>query len=182
MKTGFVCASGYNMVATATRDDRQVIAVLFGTNSQTERATTAAALLLQGLETETGPMLDFFTPQAPAGPPVDQRPTMCSEQARQSRYEPAAGQARIDSPLLAPRKVTRQPLQVATGGIDAAPSEAYATARLVPQGTAPIPLRRPSHEPRDVDDLPRAAYPLLPGGVPVPTRRPTSGMDLRGSG
>jgi D-alanyl-D-alanine carboxypeptidase len=26
MKTGFICASGFNLVATATRDDRRLIA------------------------------------------------------------------------------------------------------------------------------------------------------------
>lgn len=45
MKTGFICASGYNLVATAERDGRELIAVVFGDYSGTLRNEHAAALL-----------------------------------------------------------------------------------------------------------------------------------------
>lgn len=48
MKTGFICASGYNLVATATRAGRRLIAVVLGASSGKERAETAAALLERG--------------------------------------------------------------------------------------------------------------------------------------
>ena len=48
MKTGFICASGFNMVATATRNGRTLIAVVLGANSSDARAETAAKLLNQG--------------------------------------------------------------------------------------------------------------------------------------
>jgi D-alanyl-D-alanine carboxypeptidase len=48
MKTGFICASGFNLVATATRGGRQLIAVVLGSPSGTERAETAARLLERG--------------------------------------------------------------------------------------------------------------------------------------
>ena len=48
MKTGFVCASGYNIVASATRSGRQLIAVVMGAPNSQIRAETAAFLLSEG--------------------------------------------------------------------------------------------------------------------------------------
>ncbi|OKO83659.1 D-alanyl-D-alanine carboxypeptidase family protein [Bradyrhizobium sp. AS23.2] len=47
-KTGFICASGYNLVASATRNGRRLIAVVLGANSGTARAVKAAQLLERG--------------------------------------------------------------------------------------------------------------------------------------
>jgi D-alanyl-D-alanine carboxypeptidase len=47
-KTGFICASGYNLVASATRDGRRLIAVVLGASSGTMRAVRAAQLLDRG--------------------------------------------------------------------------------------------------------------------------------------
>ena len=48
MKTGFICASGFNLVATATRDGRRLIAVVLGAPSSQARAVKAAQLLERG--------------------------------------------------------------------------------------------------------------------------------------
>jgi D-alanyl-D-alanine carboxypeptidase len=45
MKTGFVCASGFNVVASATRDGRKIIAVVLGETSGLARAQRATSLL-----------------------------------------------------------------------------------------------------------------------------------------
>jgi D-alanyl-D-alanine carboxypeptidase len=50
MKTGFICASGYNLVASATRDGRRMVAVVLGANSGRMRALRAAALIEHGFE------------------------------------------------------------------------------------------------------------------------------------
>jgi D-alanyl-D-alanine carboxypeptidase len=47
-KTGFICASGYNLVGSATRDGRRLIAVVLGSSSGTMRAVRAAQLLDRG--------------------------------------------------------------------------------------------------------------------------------------
>jgi D-alanyl-D-alanine carboxypeptidase len=47
-KTGFICASGYNLVASATRDGRRLIAVVLGSSSGTMRAVRAAQMLDRG--------------------------------------------------------------------------------------------------------------------------------------
>jgi D-alanyl-D-alanine carboxypeptidase len=47
-KTGFICASGYNLVASATRGGKRLIAVVLGSTSGTARAVRAAQLLERG--------------------------------------------------------------------------------------------------------------------------------------
>ena len=53
MKTGFTCDSGFNVVATASRDGRRIIAVVLGENSSGERNLRAASLLEYGFQ-QTG--------------------------------------------------------------------------------------------------------------------------------
>jgi D-alanyl-D-alanine carboxypeptidase len=48
MKTGFICASGYNLVATATRSGKRLIAVVLGATSANGRAVKAAQLFDRG--------------------------------------------------------------------------------------------------------------------------------------
>jgi D-alanyl-D-alanine carboxypeptidase len=47
-KTGFICASGYNLVASATHDGKRLIAVVLGASSGHMRAVRAAQLLDRG--------------------------------------------------------------------------------------------------------------------------------------
>lgn len=48
MKTGFICASGFNLVATATRNNKRLIAVVLGASSSSQRAVKAAQMLERG--------------------------------------------------------------------------------------------------------------------------------------
>ncbi len=50
MKTGFICAAGFNLVATATRDNKQLIAVVLGAPSGAARAVKAAEMLEGGFK------------------------------------------------------------------------------------------------------------------------------------
>jgi D-alanyl-D-alanine carboxypeptidase len=59
MKTGFICASGYNLVASATRNGRRLIAVVLGASSGTMRAVRAAQLLERGFASNS---LSWLTP------------------------------------------------------------------------------------------------------------------------
>jgi D-alanyl-D-alanine carboxypeptidase len=47
-KTGFICASGYNLVASASRNGKRLIAVVLGSTSGSARAVRAAQLLERG--------------------------------------------------------------------------------------------------------------------------------------
>ncbi|MEH2505825.1 D-alanyl-D-alanine carboxypeptidase [Bradyrhizobium sp. AZCC 1578] len=57
-KTGFICASGYNLVASATRNGKRLIAVVLGASSGQARAVRAAQLLERGF----GNGLSWLTP------------------------------------------------------------------------------------------------------------------------
>jgi D-alanyl-D-alanine carboxypeptidase len=83
MKTGFVCSSGLNMVATAERGGRDLMAVVLGGSSARERNEEAAELLLQGF---SGQMRGSGTSVAAlmnsGGPPTDMRPLICGKGAK----------------------------------------------------------------------------------------------------
>ncbi len=90
-KTGFICASGYNLVASATRDGKRLIAVVLGASSGTMRAVRAAQMLDRGFGTNglgwLKPSLGTVDQLAPidASPP-NLRDEMCSGK----RHHPAS--------------------------------------------------------------------------------------------
>ena len=57
MKTGFICNSGFNVVASATRKKRRLVAVVLGSNSGAVRAKTASALLDKGFTKRSATLL-----------------------------------------------------------------------------------------------------------------------------
>jgi D-alanyl-D-alanine carboxypeptidase len=50
LKTGFTCDSGFNIIASATRDGRRLVAVVLGDPSSSERNLRAASLLEYGFQ------------------------------------------------------------------------------------------------------------------------------------
>jgi D-alanyl-D-alanine carboxypeptidase len=92
MKTGFICASGYNLVASATRNGRRLIAVVLGSYSGAVRAQKAAQLLESGFNNSA---LSWLTPSlgtvdqlkpVDAAPP-DLRDEMCGGHRRKPPAE-----------------------------------------------------------------------------------------------
>jgi D-alanyl-D-alanine carboxypeptidase len=59
MKTGFICASGFNLVATATRGGKRLVAIVLGASSGAARAVKAAQLLEEGFNANP---LSWLTP------------------------------------------------------------------------------------------------------------------------
>ncbi|MGE0847073.1 MAG: D-alanyl-D-alanine carboxypeptidase family protein [Flavobacteriaceae bacterium] len=51
LKTGFICDSGFNLVASARRDGRHLIAVVFGAENVSEREDVVVSLLEAGFNT-----------------------------------------------------------------------------------------------------------------------------------
>lgn len=93
MKTGFICASGFNLVATATRNGRQLIAVVLGAPSGKQRTETAARLLEHGF---SGGMLAWLMPSlgtVEAVQPIKAEPPNLREQICGGRNR---GKARTD--------------------------------------------------------------------------------------
>ncbi|HZQ13922.1 MAG TPA: D-alanyl-D-alanine carboxypeptidase family protein [Pseudolabrys sp.] len=80
MKTGFICASGYNVVASATRNGRRLIAVILGAYGGGVRAQQAAQLLENGFNSGG---LSWLTPAlgtVDALAPVDAQPPNLREE------------------------------------------------------------------------------------------------------
>jgi D-alanyl-D-alanine carboxypeptidase len=141
-KTGFICASGYNLVASATRNGRRLIAVVLGASSGQMRAVRAAQLLERGFGNNglswLRPALGTVDNLAPidASPP-NLRDEMCGGK----RHKPAsdededtvasnAGGASGDSPALSFFAAGLQPPMMK-------PSELLAMA---PAASEPIPV------------------------------------------
>src|SRR5499427_2282160 len=87
MKTGFTCASGFNLVATATRGGKRLIAVVLGANSSTTRAVKAAQLFERGFGTDplgwltlSPGTVDSLVPIATT--PPDMREEVCEHKRR----------------------------------------------------------------------------------------------------
>jgi D-alanyl-D-alanine carboxypeptidase len=80
MKTGFICASGYNVVASATRNGRRLIAIVLGSYSGAVRAQKAAQLLERGFNSGG---LSWLTPSLgtiDALAPIDAQPPNLREE------------------------------------------------------------------------------------------------------
>jgi D-alanyl-D-alanine carboxypeptidase len=83
MKTGYICASGYNLVASATRDGKRLIAVILGAPSGNFRTDVAAHLLDTAFARGGAPAIDFGTVAELSNDasdyvrPVNLRPQLC---------------------------------------------------------------------------------------------------------
>ncbi|MDB5559456.1 MAG: D-alanyl-D-alanine carboxypeptidase [Enterovirga sp.] len=83
MKTGFICMGGFNIVASATKDGRRLIAVVMGYPSARERDLRAADLLDQGFASSGWSMqtLDQLPPSGLMSPP-NMRSYVCGPNKR----------------------------------------------------------------------------------------------------
>jgi D-alanyl-D-alanine carboxypeptidase len=91
MKTGFICASGYNVVASATRNGKRLIVVVLGAYGGGVRAQKAAQLLERGFSAGN---LSWLTPSlgtVDALAPINaQPPNLRDEICGKHRRKPAA--------------------------------------------------------------------------------------------
>lgn len=175
MKTGFICASGFNLVSSATRGGRTALAVVLGAKDQETRAEDAVDLLekvLSGSGTG-GITLEQMVPAGTEPAKVaDVSEAICSEEARKQRYEgrDVEGQMKIDSPYIA--KLERAPR------LTQAPFAQPGDARF--HSPLPLPIARPEL-PGDREALATALNapakevlrPGIPLAVPVPQPRPS---------
>jgi D-alanyl-D-alanine carboxypeptidase len=98
MKTGFICASGFNMVATATRDNKHLIAVVLGAPSGAARAVKAAELLETGFTQNPLAWLVPSLGSVDALAPIDAAPANLKDQmCGGHRKRPAAEDEDIDA-------------------------------------------------------------------------------------
>ncbi len=126
MKTGFICASGFNQVSSATRNGRTVVSVVLGAESLAGRTERSADLLQKGLTAQKG--VGTLAKLAPYGEQgtqaVDISNEICNPQAAKVRSEGRddAGRMIIKSPFV--HELGRDPV--------------YSFAGVIP-GTEPPP-------------------------------------------
>jgi len=90
-KTGFICASGYNLVGSATRDGKRLIAVVLGSTSGHMRAVRAAQLLERGFANRPLSWLRPSLGTVDNLPPIDASPpNLRDEMCGGKRHKPAS--------------------------------------------------------------------------------------------
>ena len=160
MKTGFVCASGFNIVTTASRGGRTMLAVVLGAPSQERRAEWAVEMLEEGF-TKTPddlvslPTLDTLKPYDEDALPANLRSEICTAEARANRYDgrDVEGRMVLNTDLITPR--TRAPI----------------TARIFPFPPLPEPRERPP-EPATGPNEVLYGDRRVPSPEPLPFGRP----------
>ena len=158
MKTGYICAAGYNVVATASRNGRSYLAVVLGAADPVDRAIISASLLDAGFDAPagtTGPALTAYRPTSTVTAPVNLRSTICPTNAGGNDEEGPDPRDLLVAAFGEPAPLPA-PVVVFTGGADM-------EARLL----VDIPLPRP----RPTDVLGIAVTPEI-AGVPLPRPRP----------
>ncbi len=153
MKTGFICASGFNQVSSASRNGRQVVSVVLGADSLAGRTDQSADLLQMGLTSPSGQGVSLAS-LAPYGDTDlnDVSADICNPKAAKVRSESRddAGRMIIKSPYV--QEMTRPPVYSYAGLIpgsetlaaNATPATATtATAKGSP-ANVPIPIPRPA--------------------------------------
>lgn len=146
MKTGFICASGFNQVSSATRDGRSVVSVVLGSDSLGGRADESAELLQKGLTTPANqgqPLASL----APYGPDQDQvvdiSAQICNPKAAKVRSEGRDDEGRmvLHSPYV--HEMTRPP-QFTYAGIVAVAEPEKPVKAGAQSATVPVPIPRPA--------------------------------------
>lgn len=177
MKTGFVCASGFNIVATVHRNNKHLVAVVLGAHSARERAEKAAELFesqvnggLRLFVRSRGPGL-LALPGSGYGAPTDVREDICSAAARKKRWE-AASEAEEVGPK---KKQAARGKKVGAKGKEAEPEPDLAT--VAKQDTKPSLLaeKAVAMAPEPVYLGPNPAKPTAPAPTvaafaPVPAK------------
>jgi len=151
MKTGFVCASGFNMIGSATRNGRTLVAVVLGEKTAVSRAETAANLLNQGFATpEAGGNTVATLPVYgdPGAAPLDIRDEICPKKPAASAAAPSedAGEQTADGPKsIYLQKLDHEPRLVAVGlgGATGPVPKAFAAIAAQNYADVPIPTWRP---------------------------------------
>lgn len=161
MKTGFICASGFNIVGSATRDGRTLAAIVLGAPSSEDRAIKSAAMLVRGFQTlgVDAMTVSGLQPYGVRGQATDMREKICTQQAAAGRRGERDEQGRviIDSPHI--HDFEREPELIAVG---------------LGNATGPQPKNMPPNYADVPVPTPRPAYvtPVAEGedtaAVPVP--------------
>ncbi|KIQ03757.1 penicillin-binding protein [Agrobacterium tumefaciens] len=151
MKTGFICASGFNQVSSASRNGRQVISVVLGADSLAGRTEQSAELLQMGLTSANnqGVSIASLAPYGETQFVNDISADICNPKAAKVRSEGRddAGRMIIKSPFV--QELTRPPVYSYAGLLPgsetvAANTGGNAGASSGTTANVPVPTPRPA--------------------------------------
>ena len=155
MKTGYTCPAGYNLVASATREGRTMLAVVIGATSVGKRADEAADLLAKGFSTAPVQAPKLWEVRAISGedaaPPRNMRDTVCTKEAAKQRRDELDAKGRlifhsahVTGGELPTPKVTPILIGSASGPASPFMPEIERPAMI---GNIPVPMPRPDYAP-----------------------------------
>jgi D-alanyl-D-alanine carboxypeptidase len=188
MKTGFICASGFNLVATATRNGKRMIAVVLGATSNAARAFKAAQLFERGfgpdwfgaLKPSQG-TVEALEPVSAAPPdlheevcPKDRHHAPPTEDGDEGNGAAATGTTFSLGDLPLPGLRSQSQTVVLTPGLTAgvAPIDVYTGPARPPGWVAPAPPPGGKKKPPAVAAKPPGAN--SPAGKPTPAAKTTA--------
>jgi D-alanyl-D-alanine carboxypeptidase len=142
IKTGYIRASGYNLVASAVRDKRRVISVVMGDRSPATRNARMAELLDRGFEAIAGVRVAAF-PAAPERIRTRVAQAAPDTAKTAAKTKPTTVAARQPSPPAPARVLSRPPTETAqaAGGqwmIQVGAFHRYALAEQAAQNAAKL--------------------------------------------
>lgn len=147
MKTGYTCPSGFNLVASASQNGRNLMVVVIGEPTVEARADKAANMLARGfaMPGDDAPYLGQLRPSGrEAASAVNLRPVICTQEHWKAveKARGPQGKPLYTSPYLAKELLhERQAIAIALGGATGPKPD-------VPQyADVPIPTPRPDYRP-----------------------------------
>lgn len=147
MKTGFVCSSGFNMIGSATRNGRTLVAVVLGERSAISRAETAAKLLDQGFDAPAAgsTTLAALQPYGDTQSPNDLHDEICKKKPKNEQSEAAPTVAAKDKPKSPYQVKLDHPTLIAVGlgGATGPAPKAFVDQTDQNYADVPLPTWRP---------------------------------------
>lgn len=183
MKTGYICASGFNVVASATRDGRTLVAAVLGAPSAITRAREAALLLENGFRTDPNSVETTIDELPTAtGEPLDISEEICSSTGRTARANEREledqRELAFGSPYMTRLERPRAAVHVGLGGA-AGTDTIEAGISVIAAYNIPLPTPRPAR-PGDVAQTDPGTGELRPGTGELPAAAATEeGSDAR---
>ena len=161
MKTGFICNSGFNVVASATRNGRTLIAIVLGSDSAKNRTEIAAGLFeagfrqaSKGLFSRRKTKLSELRRPGRIAQPVVMRPYVCGPRKRRAKMPPTLAsfgtmtQPALGDPVSDPtgrsvNMLVASPMALPDRAVDAQPIVVRTT-----RPSAPLPRPDPRRAPQ----------------------------------
>jgi len=149
MKTGYTCPSGFNLIATAERQGRSLMAVVIGEPTVEARADKAANMLARGFETrgDSSPFIGQLRASGKeAASPPNLRPVICTQEhwkAVEAARGPS-GKPKYTSPHLKDLPQRERVAVAISTGATGPESKAPRYANV------PLPTPRPEYTPTSV--------------------------------